>query len=148
MTTELTVRSRPDARPSLVQRLVCLSLVYTLVGLPLAPAFAEEYAGTRIASSGNGPIVEVGPLVPETSLQRTVRLLRTPGREREAIETLGIDLTTAPLPQATAQPASVDDGRDGGLPWWAWLAIGAGAGWAATQIEFGDDDDDGEIDDD
>ena len=145
MTSTLT--ARPKAGSSLARRLVCVGLVHTLAGLSISPVFAEGHGGAAAGATRTAlTIPEIGDLTAETSLQRMVRLLRTPGREPETIETLGIDLSLTQSVEAEAQGASVDDGRGDGLPWWAWLAIGAGAGWAATQIEFGDDDD--EIDDD
>ena len=42
--------------------------------------------------------------------------------------------------------AALQDGQNGGLPWWAWALIGAGVATAAMQLEFGDEANEGEDD--
>ena len=121
-------------------RLVSLLLAHSLMGLSVAPALAQPPAGVRTASAR--PTLDVSgnraTHGTETPLQRTVRRLRTPGRERETMETLGIDPSLTSAAQAQTSGGSVDNGRIWGLPWWAWVAIGAGAGWAATELDFGE----------
>ena len=142
-------RSRSVRCTSLWRRAACSALIVTVLSFSTAyaqqegasPGAQDTSAWAEFSRPGNS---EAGVLTKETRLRRTVlRPAKLPGFDQEPQPAAG---GGSRISLAQGGNAALQDGQNGGLPWWAWALIGAGVATAAMQLEFRDEANEGEDD--